>query len=200
MASRIRCDFPQIGARRLLWSVIYKAHGGVALLTKTGVKQRLLYKHAEKSFQMIIARVLSITIAVVYLAPSASDEEEDSYLNMLRTHARGLTLAMGDFNTRNKSWWDKMTNAQGRKLVRWAGRFGSETSALRCTSSFVSNARSGNRSRTGTSNIDLLLTKLRTKGSIYAPLGPGNPIYNTSRSACPCRISPAIRRIKCRNM
>ena len=52
---------------------------------------------------MIVARVLSIRIAVVYLAPSASDEEEDRCLNMLKTHARGLTLAMGDFNARNKS-------------------------------------------------------------------------------------------------
>ena len=171
MASKIRCDFPQIGAHRPSCSVNEKAHGGVALLAKKGAKQRLLFKHAEKSFQMIIALVLSITIAVVYLAPSASDQEEDRCLNMLQTHARGPTLAMGDLNARNKSWWDKMTNARGRKLERWAHRFGWETSALRSTPSFVSSACSGNRSRTGTSNIDLILTKLLTKGSIYTAPG-----------------------------
>ncbi len=78
--------------------------GGVTLLFRKAGGVKLIYKHVEKNFQMVIAQVGKVKCGVVYISPKATRTETEECLRMLNTHSRGNSIIGGDWNARHKQW------------------------------------------------------------------------------------------------
>ena len=188
MRGKVRCGYAQIGAPRPE-DGNRACHGGVALLFAQDVAFRLLFKHAEKNFQIVVARVRNMNAAVVYIAPSANLEASARCLKLLQTHCRGPTAIMGDWNARHRKW-DKLTKSRGTQLYNWCASNKWTTSAIDGFSY---------QCNTGESNIDLFASKDIVCSRASSPRGPWDGAINHKPVTCtvesPGNISEEKRRM-----
>lgn len=126
-----------------------RGSGGVALVVHPLMSYKVLAKHVTKCTQFIAVRTGSVMIAMVYLSPSATDDESIDVINRIANLHRGEGVIMGDLNARHTNW-DHATNRRGRRLIAWARR-----------RSWDINGPDGSSCRTnrGSSSPDLIMTK-----------------------------------------
>ncbi len=140
MEAKIRSRYPQIGAPRPRENPRDRPHGRLALIEASPFAFRLLYRKAEKNFQIIIAQVREITYTVRYISPSAAlrgprGNEVEKCLNVLQTYSRGPSSAMGDWNARQRTW-DKKSIPRGiffktgTERRGWLPRFSSNSTCF----------------------------------------------------------------------
>lgn len=127
--------------------------GGVSLHSKPGISMQLIiiiiYRTANKNFQIVFARTGGILIAATYISPAAPLGEYTECLKIIQRTCRGLELLLGDRNERHRIW-DTRTTAKGTRLIQCANTYRWRIHAPDALTF---------RTSRGNSTIDLMLVK-----------------------------------------
>lgn len=96
-----------------------KGSGGVVLIISPVRQYTVVARWETKTVQAIIIRVGGTNITGSYISPAAIATEEDQVLNQIKGPSTDRAIIIGEINARS-TLWDKMSNARGRRLVKWA--------------------------------------------------------------------------------